>query len=349
MKRIIILLVVIASFGAIGFTLYKNKQEVDAKNEIKKDVKSIPVTVATVGLQALQENLTLIGTFEPYREVKLTSEVAGKVLKVGVNEGDVVRAGALVAQTDNELIKAELMATEATYNKLKRDMERFDNLLKGDAVTDAQYQEVRLGFKQAEAKLIATRKQLKNTTITAPIAGTVTSRSFEYGSVVAPGAPLASITDISKLKLRIMVPEREIAKIKEGQSIKVKADALGTELEGKVTMTGVKADASHSYPVEVLINNAHNQLRAGMYGRAYLNNTVNAATLTIPRAALVGSYKNPQVYVVENKKAVLRDIQVGNAVNDLIEIKNGLKAGDKVVTSGQINLENNTMVLVSNK
>jgi RND family efflux transporter MFP subunit len=350
MKRIITLLIVVASLVGIGYTLYANKKEVDARAQVKDEQKNIPVNIAAVSLQTLNEDLTLIGTFEPLREVRMLSEVSGKVVKMGIKEGDVVKEGSLVAQTDNELIRAELMAAEAAYNKLKKDVARFENLVKGDAVTEAQLEDVRLGYKQAEARVLATRKQLKNTTITAPISGTVTSRSFEYGSLLMPGAPVASITDISKVKLRILVPEQHIFKLKEGQTIAVKSDVYSsTDFTGTITMVGVKGDAAHNYPVEILVDNKQQQLRAGMYGRAILNNLVTESTLTIPRSALVGSFKNPQVYVAEGGKAVLRNIKVGASARDLVQVTDGLKEGEQVITAGQINLENNMTILVSNK
>ncbi len=350
MKRIITLLIVVASLVGIGYTLYANKKEVDARAQVKDEQKDIPVTVATASLQTLAEDLTLIGTFEPYREVRMLSEVSGKVIRTGIKEGDVVREGALIAQTDNDLIQAELMAAEAAYSKLKKDVSRFENLIKGDAVTEAQLEEVRLGYKQAEARVLATRKQLKNTTITAPISGTVTARSFEHGSLLMPGAPVASITDISKVKLRVLVPEQHIFKLKEGQTITIKSDVhSSTEFKGTITLVGVKGDAAHNYPVEMLVDNSNQLLRAGMYGRAILTNMVAEATLTIPRNALVGSFKNPQVYVAEGGKAVLRNIKVGTSARDLVQVTEGLQEGEKVITNGQINLENNMTILVSNK
>lgn len=348
MKKLRTILVIVAILGVMGFILARNKKEIDAKAQVKEEVKNIPVTVVQVALRNLSEDISVIGTFEPFREVQLLSEVQGKVVKVNVEKGNEVKEGTLLAQVDNELIRAELIAAEAAYEKAKKDVERYEALIKGNATTDVQVEGARLAYKNAEAQVKALNKRLRNTSITAPISGTVTTRSFEYGSVILPGNPLVQITDISKLKLTIQVPEKDVAKYQVGQTLAVQADVYpGVTFDGKVTMVGVKSDNAHNYPVEILVqNNTKNPLRAGMYGRAGLGYEVKGSALAIPRAALVGSIKNPQVYVVENGKAVLKNIQIGITSDQQIEVVDGLSAGEQVVVSGQINLENNTLVTV---
>jgi RND family efflux transporter MFP subunit len=301
-----------------------------------------------VALKNLSEDLTLIGTFEPHREIKLASEISGKVIKVGVEEGAYVKQGSLIAQTDNELIKAQLISAEANYEKAQKDVARFETLRKGNAATDMQVEDANLRLKTSDSQLKALKKQLSNTTIVAPISGIITTRSFEQGSVILPGNPLVEITDISKLKLTIQVPEKQIIRYQEGDKIQVQADVYeGLTFEGKITLVGIRADASHNYPVEILVNNnSKNPLRAGMYGRAASGHTLKDSVLAIPRAALVGSVKNPQVFVVENNQAILKDIQVGTDAQGTIEVLSGLTEGEQVVTSGQINLENKSKVQV---
>jgi RND family efflux transporter MFP subunit len=348
MKKLRPILIILAIAGAMGFILVRNKKEIDKRSQVKEEAKSVSVTVASVGFQNLSENLSMIGTFAPARELKLLSEVQGKVIRVGVEEGDRVKQGQLIAQVDNELIRAELTAAEAAHEQARKNVTRFEALLKGNAATEAQVEDTRLALKNAEARVAVLRKQLKNTTITAPISGTVVSRSFEQGSVLMPGAQLVEIIDISRLKLVINVPEKDIFKYKEGNKIGIRTDIYpGAELNGTVTMTGVKADAARNYPVQILVENKGKYpLRAGMYGRASGDNAVKDSVLAIPRTALTGSVKNPQVYVVQDGKATLKAVQTGVTTGSDIEVISGLSAGDQVVISGQINLEDGSPVTV---
>lgn len=348
MKKVKVILFILAVIGIFGFVLYTNKKKIDANAEVKVEQKNIPVTTVAAAVTSLSESMSSVGTFEPYKEITLLSEVQGKVIKVGIEEGDFVRAGSLLAQTDNELLRAELMAAEAAYESAKKNKIRYENLSKGNATTEVRVEESDLALKNALARLMTIKKQIRNTTITAPIAGTITERSFEYGSVILPGAKLAQITDISRVKLRLNVPEKDILNYKNGDKVAIQADVYpGVAFEGTVTLVGVKSDNAHNYPVEILVaNNEKHPLRAGMYGRTAGDNQVKSAALAIPRVALVGSIKNPQVFVIENNRAILKNIGVGITSNDKIEVMAGLREGEQVVTSGQINLEEGSVVRI---
>jgi len=348
MKTLKVIGVLLAIIGVFGFILFNNKKEIDARAAVKTENKEVTVTVAQAARANLSEGLEMIGTFEPYKQITLVSEIHGKVVKVGIEEGSMVQAGSFIAQTDNELIRAELMVAEAAYQQAQRDIVRFENLRRGEATTDVKVEEARLALKNAEARLTSVKKQLRNTTITAPIPGTLTKRHFEKGSVILPGTQLVQIVDISRLKLRINVPEKDVFKYRKGEKIALNTDVYpGKTFSGTISLVGVQADEAHSYPVEVLVTNAEpHPLKAGMYGRASLDNAVKTSVLTIPRVALVGSVKNPQVYVVEGRQARLRDIQVGASSDQLIEVVSGLKEGDAVVTSGQVNLDKESVVKV---
>jgi RND family efflux transporter MFP subunit len=117
------------------------------------------------------------------------------------------------------------------------------------------------------------------------------------------------------------------------------------KFQGKVSMIGAQGDDAHNYPVEITVQNtASNPLKAGMYGSVANSHELKGESLAVPRQAILGSAKDPQVYVVENGKAVLKNVAIGVATNEFYEITKGLKAGDQVVTSGQINLQNGTLV-----
>jgi hypothetical protein len=96
--------------------------------------------------------------------------------------------------------------------------------------------------------------------------------------------------------------------------------------------------------VQIVVSNPSSQLMAGMYGSASLSNTKSVTALSIPRKALVGSSKNPQVYVVKNGKAVLTSFNAGTSDGEFIEIIGGISKNDKIVVKGQVNLQDNSNV-----
>ena len=199
----------------------------------------------------------------------------------------------------------------------------------------------------AERVLKQIKKQIKNTSIIAPFSGVVTKKMIDLGSVVGPGTPALELTDISSLKLNISVPERDILKFKIGQQVTVNADVYANKpFSGRVSNISVKADASHNFKVEVLIQNTSaNPLMAGMYGSVVLQNSKTINALSIPRKALLGSSKAPQVFVVKNGKAKIVSFTAGTSDGEFIEVIDGLSKNDIIVIKGQINIQNNSNVI----
>lgn len=352
MKRIVIIaLVIVALVGACSVTLFYNKKKIDAKARMDGNLQRIPVFIEEIGKTRISGSFESNGSFAAIHELTLMSEGSGKVVDLRFNTGDVVQTGRILAVLDDELIRSQLSLAEVALSKSKSDLKKYEDLLTNDAISTQQVEEIRLGVKKAETDVTTLHKQLDYATIKAPIQGTITKRFIEKGSLVMPGAPIAEIVDVSRLKFIANVAESEAVQISPGQKITLISSLFpGIDYHGTVMSVGVKADDAKRFPVEIeMINNPKHALKAGMFGTALFSIGSDREALMIPRHAIVGSIKEPRVYIVERDKAVLRDIRIGSATDQEVEILDGLKAGEWVVTSGQINLENNSAVSIVNK
>lgn len=349
MKKVIYIVAVLVALGAIGFTLMNNKEEMAASAAIaERKSEAIPVVVTSPALGQVDKSFTAQGNFIPEQDLTLLSETQGQVIKLYKQNGDRVKAGELLAQVDAQVLRAEVVRAEANYTKTKRDLERFENLAEGDAITKRQLEEARLGYSNAQANLITARKRLADASIKSPISGRINEKFIEVGSFLNPGTQLFNIVNVDNLKMNVKVSEAQVGLIKDGQQVKIKADAASNDtFAGKVTAVAAKGDKALNYNVEIQVSNpADNPLKAGMYGTAYFEVADQREALLLSREAVVGSLQNPQVFVVQNGSAFLKDIQVGNAFGNKVEVTGGLQAGEQVVQSGQINLKNGTKVSV---
>ncbi len=349
MKKVIYIVLVIAVLVAVGFKLTSNKEKMAANAavaEIKSD--AIPVGVTEAKTDKLDKSFTAQGNFAPIQSLTLLSETQGQILKVYKRKGDKVRAGELLAQVESNTMSADLATAQTNAEKAKRDLERFENLAAGDAITKRQLEDARLAAKSTQAQLVAARQRLTKTRITAPISGEINEIYVEVGSFLNPSAKLYDIVNVDKLKLEVKASESEVLLINKGQKVKVKADAgAGQEYEGVVTAIAAQADPTLKFDVEVEVKNAaNNNLRAGMYGTAFFEVADQRDALLLPREAIVGSIQNPSVYVVNNGVANMRKVKVGVVTQDKVEILEGVKPGEKVVQSGQINLREGIKVSV---
>jgi RND family efflux transporter MFP subunit len=296
-------------------------------------------------MHTFESSFSFLGTFDPIRQNLIGSDASGKIVRLDIEEGDKISQGQVIAKVDDEMLQLQLQNAEVSIEGQKNDDSRYTTLAKDNAVPGIQVEKTKLGLKAAEIQKKQIQKQLKSTNITAPFSGTITKKMVDLGSVIGPGSPLIEITDISSLKLTVSVPERDILKFKLNQSVSVKADIYGERVfDGEVTNVSVVADKSHNFKVQITVKNVKQELMAGMYGSVSLPNASRVTALSIPRKALVGSSKNPQVYVIRNNKAILTSFNAGTSDGDFIEVISGLSKSDRIVIKGQVNLENNSNV-----
>jgi RND family efflux transporter MFP subunit len=345
-KTTITLGIILAAVIAI---LIHNKLQMAART--KPDVLSaLPVSVAKVAKSDLSESLTLVGTIVANNDVAIVAETKGKVVGVYAHVGDHKPAGSILIQVDDELRKATYASAEVNYEKAKRDLDRYDALFKEQATTNAQIENARLAFKAAEAQFVNARRAYEDTRIKTPISGIVTSRLVDIGTMIGENMVVANVVDISKLKAKVNVAERDAFKMSPGDPVEITTDVYpGVTFSGKIQTISAKADEAHTYPVEIVLSNSKDHpLRAGMFGKITFVAMEKNASLAIPREALVGSLKKPQVFVVEASMAHLRDVVVGSQVGTYLMVLGGLKEGETIVVNGQNNLKDSAVVSIIN-
>ena len=346
MKRVRVIVIGVIIFGGVVSVLLHNRAEITAK--AKPDIlTAIPVSIVGATSQAVGDTLSLVGTITGNNDVVVVSETEGRVTRVLVQVGDHVRAGDVLVQVDDELKKAELDRAEVNFERAQKDFERFRSLREEHAATDYQKDNAWQTFKSAEAQLVTARKQYRDTRITSPISGIVTSRSVDLGAMVNKNTVIADVVDISRLKVKLSVAEQDVFKMKKGDPVEVTTDVYpGTGFDGVISTISAKADEAHCYPVEIVLpNNADHPLRAGMFGRVTFVALAGNNAIWIPREALVGSLKQPEVYVVDaSSRARLRAIVVGAEAGSYLEVLSGLRDGENVVVNGQNNLRDSVTV-----
>lgn len=349
MKRKLIIIGAIALIGVlIGFRLVANKSKIDSKNKLPENKNvTIPVTVATVSEGSTDQQLVRTGNLIPYKEAEIMATSAGKVLNVKYELGTYVTKGATIVNVDSKLKELSLQATELNINKLKKDADRYTKLLAGNAATEIQVNDTRYNYENALNQAEQIKQQISDATIEAPISGRIVKKNIEPGEFVNVGTSLGTVLDVSKLKVQVLVSENDVYKLKEGQHVKLKTDVYPDKIiDGVISYIAPQGDESHNYPLEIVIQN-NNKLRAGTFVSVSFSQKTSQQALLIPRSSLVESIRNPYVYVMENNVAKQRKIEVGRELGDKIEVTSGLKAGETVITTGQINLSEGAAVQVA--
>ena len=347
-KTIIISLGILALMGVMAMKLFANKAEVDANRTVKTGQENIAVSVATAEMRATSGKLDLVGTAMPGREVIVAAETSGKIVQVNFKLGDFVNAGSVLAKVDDTYKRLAYETALLNYDKFQEDYERYQTLRQGDAVTETQLRDMKMGYENAKIQLENAKKQLEDTKIVAPFSGVITSKNTELGAFVGMGAPIAGIADISQLKVTLSVSESNVYQLQKGQKVNVSTDIYpGMAYGGNIANISPKGSNTHTYPIEIMIaNNSKNPLKAGTYVNVQVDLGADGNFLMIPRDAIVSSVKDPSVYVVNNGVAQLTKISTGQNYDAYLAVTSGLNAGDQVVTNGQINLTDGANISV---
>lgn len=351
MKKTIYIIIAVALIGGAAYTLIsnKNKNAEDTAIVAQKN-SSVAVRVATVTTGKLDEAFKANGNFEPIQELTFSAEHSGKVISVLVKEGDYVNVGQPLLIVRGDVININAQTAKAAYDNSKADYARYENAYKTGGVTKQQLDQAKLALTNAESNLRQANINVGDTKVKAPIKGYINKKYVEPGSILTgmPATALFDIVNVSKLKLKVTVNESQVAGLKLGNNVTIGASVFPDKsFTGKITFIASKADETLNFPIEIEVaNNPNNEIKAGMYGTAtFGSNTAKQVEVkTIPRAAFVGSVSSNQVFIVNNNIATLKTIVAGRIFGDKVEILDGLSDGDVVVTSGQINLSDNTKV-----
>lgn len=353
MKNIIRIVLTLAVIGALiavaAWKLGENKKQIEADGKLTQVRNTeIPVKVVSLGTQNIEGGFKINGTFQPIKQLSVMSEVQGRITQLNVKDGSFIGEGAVILAVDNDLLENQLELARVNLKKAENDITRLKNLLGEGGVTQQQVDDAQNGIDNIKANIKNLEKQISMTYVKAPISGTISGKTIEKGAFLAPAMKIMEIIDVRRLKMAAYLTDDEVLQVKKGQRVELHTDVYPNKaFVGVINLIDVKADNAQRFLVEVeLDNSSATPLKAGMDGVAEFNTGRSTSILALPRECIVGSARDAKVFVVENGVAKLRPVQLGNIYGDYAAVLSGLKAGEVVVRSGQINLEDNMKVKV---
>jgi len=351
-RKYIVVIVLVAVVALVAYKLTINKRQIDKNNTPEKKVAVvIPVKYAAAKEQLLELSIVKTGSLAPFKESKVITTSSGILQQVRFELGDQVRQGQVLAMMDNRTAQLDLQKAESNLAKLKADVQTYTELLEGKATTREKVNELRQSYSDAQVQVEQIKKQMGDAAVKAPTSGVISAKNMEQGVFANAGSEIATIINLSRTKVQVNLTESEVYQVRQGQAVKITTEIYpDVVFPGKVSFISPQADVTHNYMAEIMIENTQKSpLRSGTFVYADFSQKSKQNILVIPREALTESVKDASVYVIgKDNRVVLTSVQPGRETGGLIEITGGLKTGDRVVTSGQINLKNGTEVSLSN-
>ena len=351
-RKYIIWIICIVLVGLMGIQLFANKKKIDEKSQ-QQDTEAVLIPVKTDTITEIPVNLNIIktGNLTPFKESKVLLPISGIVKSINFELGDKVSNNQTLAVIDSKTNQLELEKAESKVAKLKNDLEIYQELYEGKAATKEKVRELQQSYDEAVNQVKQLKEQIADATVKAPISGIISTKSLEAGGFANTGTELTSIVNLSVVKVEVSLTETEAYQVTEGQEVKITTNVYPDKVfSGKLTFISPQADAAHNYSAEIRLENTGNTiLRAGTFVYADFSKKLEDNILALPREALMESLQQASVYVVsKDQKVALKEIKTGREFDGQVEILQGLKKGDVVVTTGQINLEDGTEVRVAN-
>lgn len=299
------------------------------------------VKVEEVKIISVDQLSTFTATVEPNTVNNIASATGGRIRAIHVDVGSNVAKGQTVVTMDATNFSQQKTQLET----LKRDYGRAQELYQVGGIPQQQ-------LDQLKAQLDVTEEALKtleeNTRLISPISGVVTARNFDPGDM-GTGMAILTIENINPVKVIIHVSETLYSKVFKGMPAVITLDALdGESYEGEVTLIHPTLNPiSHTFAVEIEVNNADQRIRPGMFARVNLHFGTNDCPVVPDQAVLKQSGSNDRyVFVEKDGKAIHTKVELGARVDDMFEIVFGLKAGDRVIVQGNTGLVDGTEIQV---
>ena len=302
------------------------------------------VSVVQVSKREVPQIATYTSTVQPYVKNNIVPQAGGRITKINVEIGDFVKAGQVLAEID----KAQLQQAQLSLKNQEVELARLKSLYEAGGLSKSDLDAIELQYNVTKTQV---ENLLENTVLRSPINGVVTARNYDVGDMCSVASPIFTVEQIIPVKLLVGISESDYSKVKKGDSVEIKADAVPDKtFYGKINRIYPTIDpATRTFTVEVVVQNNYRTLRPGMFVRATVNFGTNN-NVVIPDVAVVKQQGSGErfVYVLNQDGTVTyQKVVLGVRMGTEYEVLEGLEDGATIVTGGQIRLKDGIKVTVN--
>lgn len=315
-----------------------------SRSEKSYKVEPLGVITETVGLATASPAAHYVGKVEEDSSTPVSFTGMGTVCRVCVEEGQYVRQGQLIAEMDPTQSKNTIQAAKATLDQALDAQQRMQVLHESQSISDIDWVNVQTKVRQAQSALDMAEKALKDCRLLAPCSGIVGKKQMEDGMTALPSQPVCTILGIDRVKVKVSVPEKEVALFNshngKGQSVTLSAEALGGKtFHSTQSILAVQGNPmTHTYDVRFIVQNPEGELLPGMVVNVSTDTDADETgqkAMTVPVRSVCQSADGHRfVWLAREGKASRQTVETGQMLGDRIIIRTGLNEGDKVIVEG---------------
>ena len=355
-KRLIIAIILLGAIGGglVWFNMFRDNMI----TQIFANMPQQPATVSTVEARPVTWTpvIEAIGTVNAAQGVDLTVESAGVVKEILFEPNTTVEAGAVLLRLDDVVQSADVEAARTQAELERSNLARAQDLTRRGVTTNVSLDQTQAAAQAAEAQLARAIAVLEQRQLAAPFAGTIGLPRVDLGQYVAPGTIVATLQDISTMRVDFSLPEQDLPNLSIGQKIEVRIEGLDETFPGELTGIDPRVDpATRLVALRGSITNPQGKLTPGQFVRIALALPAEEGVIALPQTAVSSSLYGDYVYLVRPSEADAEQLVVaqvfvkpGRRSGGVVEIAEGVSPGDQVVSAGQNRLSNGQPAIVDN-
>ena len=341
MLRQLLLLLVLGGLAFGRFTFYERylgDEQVQGATDPagqRRGGREVSVETVFAETRTIRTRIEAVGDTRALQAVNIVPQDAGQVVSIAFESGERVEAGAVLVELDDTLTQAAVAEAQARLHETRVALDRARKLQASRNIAQSAVDETVAAEEAATAQLQAARKRLEDRTIRAPFAGTVGIRNVDLGARIDTSTVVTTLDDLSGVEVEFSVPEIRFGAVRIGQTITARAAAWPDRLfEGRIDVIDSRVSPSaRAFRVRAVIPNGDGALTAGMF--LYVEVALDEReALLVPEEAVQAAASSSYLFIVEDGKAVRREVHVGQRQDGTAEIVEGIEPGDEVITAG---------------
>lgn len=309
---------------------------------------AMPVEAVAAKTGTISTDITAVGSLRASESVVIRPEITGRIAAIHFDEGQAIQQGAELITLDPDEYRAQLAESMAAVRLDRLNFERSRELLKKKLISQQQYDEAVAKLAASQAKQNLDQARLSKTELRAPFSGILGLRQVSPGDYVQPGQNIVNLEAIDPLKADFRVPETYAAHVHAGSKVQFSVDAFPDRtFEGTVYAISPRIDeTTRTLLLRARVPNPKGELRPGMFARVRLELERRDNAVLVPEEALVPMGDDLFVYRIVDGKAVMTKVAIGQRRDAMVEITHGVRAGELVVTAGQMKIGDGAPVML---
>jgi len=310
----------------------------------------VPVEVTSPVRADIFATYHATSTIESDADAPVLTRVAGEVVEILVEEGDVVRTGQVLARLDGQRLRLEMLAAKADLDRVSGELNRYDDLHSRGLVSVAMYDGLKFDVDAMRAAYDLAKLNYDYSHVRATIDGVVSSRDIKLGQAIEVNSVAFRITDTSELVAYLQIPQAELGKFAAGHNASLQVDSMpGIEFDATIARISPTIDTRNgTFRATAIMANNDGNLVPGMFARFAIAYEKHVNALLVPSIAVVEEDDQASIYVVADGAVTRRTVETGISSGSQVEILNGLSDDEEIVVIGHSGLRDGSKVLASN-